>query len=149
VEIGILLYDWFVFITFSDGAARIQRGWLLGAPFVNEGESMPACLTRTQLVFQLPKLSKRDVPAGVVETGPESWYIILETSKSDPGQCVNGLELMSERAKSPDFGLAGDAREQRDNYCEGLPGVYSTIWCLYYKTNELKKNRREALGLST
>jgi hypothetical protein len=87
------------------------------------------------------------VPAGVVETGPESWYIIPKTSKSDPGRCVKGLELMSERAKSPDFGLAGDAREQRDNYCEGLPGVYSTIWCLYYKTNELKKkNRRRGAG---
>jgi hypothetical protein len=24
---------------------------------------------------------------------------------------------------------------------EGLPGVYSTIWILYYKTNELKKRR--------
>ena len=23
--------------------------------------------------------------------------------------------------------------------CEGLPGVYSTIWCLWYKTNKLKK----------
>src|SRR5881392_4193836 len=23
--------------------------------------------------------------------------------------------------------------------CEVLPGVYSTIWCLCYKTNELKK----------
>ena len=23
--------------------------------------------------------------------------------------------------------------------CEGLPGVYSNIWCLCYKTNELKK----------
>src|SRR5271155_5052458 len=37
------------------------------------------------------------------------------------------------------------------SFCEGLPGVYSTIWCLCYKTNELKKKkqRREALGLTT
>ena len=36
-------------------------------------------------------------------------------------------------------------------FCERLPGVYSTIWCLYYKTNELKKKKQkgEALGLST
>src|SRR5271154_1443002 len=27
--------------------------------------------------------------------------------------------------------------------CEGLPGVYSTIWCLCYKTNKLKKRREE------
>ena len=27
-------------------------------------------------------------------------------------------------------------------YCEGLPGVYSTVWCLCYKTNELKKKNR-------
>jgi hypothetical protein len=26
-------------------------------------------------------------------------------------------------------------------YCEGLPGVYSTIWCLCYKTNKLKKRK--------
>jgi hypothetical protein len=24
-----------------------------------------------------------------------------------------------------------------------LPGVYSTIWCLWYKTNKLKKRRKE------
>jgi hypothetical protein len=32
--------------------------------------------------------------------------------------------------------------------CEGLPRVYSTIWCLCYKTNELKKRKqkRKALG---
>src|SRR5256885_9077441 len=23
--------------------------------------------------------------------------------------------------------------------CQGKPGVYSTIWCLWYKTNKLKK----------
>jgi hypothetical protein len=28
-------------------------------------------------------------------------------------------------------------------YCEGLPGVYSTIWCLCYKTNKLKKRKEE------
>jgi hypothetical protein len=28
-------------------------------------------------------------------------------------------------------------------FCEGLPGVYSTIWCLCYKTNELEKRKRE------
>ena len=27
--------------------------------------------------------------------------------------------------------------------CEGLPGVYSTIWCLCYKTNELKKKKQK------
>jgi hypothetical protein len=27
--------------------------------------------------------------------------------------------------------------------CEGLPGVYSTIWYLYYKTNKLKKRREK------
>jgi hypothetical protein len=27
--------------------------------------------------------------------------------------------------------------------CEGLPGVYSTIWCLCYKTNKLKKGKQE------
>jgi hypothetical protein len=27
--------------------------------------------------------------------------------------------------------------------CEGLPGVYSTIWCLCYKTNKLKKKKQE------
>jgi hypothetical protein len=27
--------------------------------------------------------------------------------------------------------------------CEGLPGVYSTIWCLCYKTNKLKKRREK------
>jgi len=33
--------------------------------------------------------------------------------------------------------------------CEGLPGVYSTIWCLCNKTNELKKKqKRETLGLT-
>jgi hypothetical protein len=78
---------------------------------------MPACLTGTQLVFQLPKLSKRDVPAGIAETGAESWYITLKASKPDPGQCVKGLELISERVKSPDFRLTSDIREQRDNYC--------------------------------
>jgi hypothetical protein len=31
--------------------------------------------------------------------------------------------------------------------CEGLPGVYSTIWCLCYKTNELKKKgKKETVG---
>src|SRR5947207_10151595 len=28
-------------------------------------------------------------------------------------------------------------------FCEGLPGVYSTIWCLCYKTNELKKKKQK------
>jgi hypothetical protein len=28
-------------------------------------------------------------------------------------------------------------------YCEGLPGVHSTIWCLCYKTNKLKKRKEE------
>jgi hypothetical protein len=73
---------------------------------------MPACLTRTQPVFQLPKPLKRGVPAGVVETRAESWNLILKTSTPDPGQCVKGLELMSERVKSPDFRLASDAREE-------------------------------------
>ena len=27
--------------------------------------------------------------------------------------------------------------------CEGLPGVYSTIWCLCYKTNKLKKKKQK------
>jgi hypothetical protein len=27
--------------------------------------------------------------------------------------------------------------------CEGLPGVYSTIWCLWYRTNKLKKKKEE------
>jgi hypothetical protein len=27
--------------------------------------------------------------------------------------------------------------------CEGLPGVYSTIWCLCYKTNKLKKKKKQ------
>src|ERR1700722_19794919 len=30
--------------------------------------------------------------------------------------------------------------------CEGLPGVYSTIWCLCYKTNKLKKKRNRRRG---
>jgi hypothetical protein len=31
--------------------------------------------------------------------------------------------------------------------CEGLPGVYSTIWCLCYKTNKLKKEgKKGAIG---
>jgi hypothetical protein len=31
--------------------------------------------------------------------------------------------------------------------CEGLPGVYSTIWCLCYKTNELEKSgKKEVMG---
>jgi hypothetical protein len=30
--------------------------------------------------------------------------------------------------------------------CEGLPGVYSTIWCLCYKTNKLKKRRNRRRG---
>src|SRR5438045_8804893 len=29
------------------------------------------------------------------------------------------------------------------NGCEGLSGVYSTIWCLCYKTNELKKKKQK------
>jgi hypothetical protein len=29
------------------------------------------------------------------------------------------------------------------NGCEGLPGVYSTIWCLCYKTNKVKKGREK------
>ena len=32
--------------------------------------------------------------------------------------------------------------------CEGLPGVYSIIWCLCYKTNELKKRRKKGAELS-
>jgi len=31
----------------------------------------------------------------------------------------------------------------RDYHCEGLPGVYSTIWCLCYKTNKLKKRKEK------
>jgi hypothetical protein len=27
--------------------------------------------------------------------------------------------------------------------CEGLPGAYSTIWCLCYKTNKLKKRKEK------
>jgi hypothetical protein len=27
--------------------------------------------------------------------------------------------------------------------CEGLPGVYSTIWCLCYKTNKLEKRKEK------
>jgi hypothetical protein len=30
--------------------------------------------------------------------------------------------------------------------CEGLPGVYSTIWCLCYKTNKLKKRKDRKRG---
>jgi hypothetical protein len=30
--------------------------------------------------------------------------------------------------------------------CEELPGVYSTIWCLCYKTNKLKKKRNRRRG---
>ena len=38
------------------------------------------------------------------------------------------------------------ARE-RGAECEGKPGVYSTIWCLCYKTNELKKKgKKETTG---
>src|SRR4051794_22694826 len=33
-------------------------------------------------------------------------------------------------------GILGRATETG---CEGLPGVYSTIWCLWYKTKKLKK----------
>jgi hypothetical protein len=29
------------------------------------------------------------------------------------------------------------------DYCEGLPGVYSTIWCLCYKTNELENSGKK------
>jgi hypothetical protein len=27
--------------------------------------------------------------------------------------------------------------------CEGLPGVYSIIWCLSYKTNKLEKKKQK------
>jgi hypothetical protein len=33
--------------------------------------------------------------------------------------------------------------ERKTQHCEGLPGVYSTIWCLCYKTNELKKKKQK------
>ena len=38
-----------------------------------------------------------------------------------------------------------DARPIITN-CEGLPRVYSTIWCLCYKTNKLKKKRNRRRG---
>ena len=53
------------------------------------------------------------------------------------------------------IGMTGLKTEVKDvktgMTCEGLPGVYSTIWCLCYKTNELKKkkHKRGALGLTT
>jgi hypothetical protein len=42
----------------------------------------------------------------------------------------------------------GSVKMIRFNYssedtCEGLPGVYSTIWRLCYKTNELKKRKEK------
>jgi hypothetical protein len=34
-------------------------------------------------------------------------------------------------------------KQIRYEICEGLPGVYSTIWCLCYKTNKLKKREKQ------
>jgi len=53
-----MLNDQFVSSPSADGAARIQRGWPLGASFVNEDETMPACLTRTQPVFSIVQVFK-------------------------------------------------------------------------------------------
>src|SRR3954451_19029173 len=37
----------------------------------------------------------------------------------------------------------GRFADLKADLCEGLPGVYSTIWCLCYKTNELKKKKQK------
>jgi hypothetical protein len=40
-------------------------------------------------------------------------------------------------------GRSGIYRASKRSACKGLPGVYSTIWCLCYKTNKLKKRKEK------
>src|SRR2546430_2531782 len=37
----------------------------------------------------------------------------------------------------------GRFADLKADLCEGLSGVYSTIWCLCYKTNELLKKKQK------
>ena len=50
------------------------------------------------------------------------------------------------RERAPTRERKREPARERENVCEGLPGVYSTIWCLCYKTNKLKKKRNRRRG---
>jgi hypothetical protein len=53
------------------------------------------------------------------------------------------ISLRWEEPKSLGFHMKLNEEGTR---CEGLLGVYSTIWCLCYKTNKLKKRRNRMGG---
>ena len=54
--------------------------------------------------------------------------------------CIEAPVVRLQKTAAPGavFGVLSTAPQH-----VGLPGVYSTIWCLCYKTNELKKKRGE------
>jgi hypothetical protein len=53
----------------------------------------------------------------------------------DGPDVVGGLDMVGAQAW-----WAANTWQDNPDY-EGLPGVYSTIWYLCYKTNELKKKK--------
>jgi hypothetical protein len=69
---------------------------------------------------------------------PDPWRL-AETSASTgiPLSNVQSLYIME-----PKLSLCTRLARQTHG-CEGLPGVYSTIWCLCHKTNKLKKKKQE------
>ena len=93
-------------------------------------------------------------------TSLEAYYNAAKKMKPDftqhTGTAASGEENLKATLYDPrrPEGLRQncDNREHRDivtawiKSCEGLPGVYSTIWCLCYKTNKLKKRKDRRRG---
>jgi hypothetical protein len=82
---------------------------------------------------------------------PPQWYYKRVPSIIEP-IILSQIEALSIKyfdlasAKSDDYTYHLGKRLYLGARCEGLPGVYSTIWCLCYKTNKLKKKRNRRRG---
>ena len=93
--------------------------------------------------------SEAKLPAAAYEGKPVSLATVTGKRKSRPFCDWINLAVTSREGADPvqppscdDDGRVAVA------VVRGKPGVYSTIWCLCYKTNELEKRRKKGARLS-